>query len=113
MVLDALNEVDSDSRAEMLEEIVVVGGSAHLDGLGDRLEEDLKARQSQLQSWIGLLVICYLCCSGVGAALLSPPLRGWVSEVLPCCFCSCSSWSYVWLWCTSRRNTCMFFFFHL
>lgn len=44
MVLDALNELDSDTRAEMLEDIVVVGGSAHLDGLGDRLEEDLKVR---------------------------------------------------------------------
>lgn len=46
VVLDAVNEVDSTSRAEMLEDIVVVGGSAHLDGLGDRLEEDLKVQYS-------------------------------------------------------------------
>eukprot|EP00903_Cladosiphon_okamuranus_P005875 g5811.t1 len=50
VVLDALNELDADSRAEMLEDIVVVGGSAHLDGLGDRLEEDLKAL---LPEWMG------------------------------------------------------------
>lgn len=42
VVFDSLSELDSDSRAEMLEDIVLVGGSAHLDGLGDRLEEDLK-----------------------------------------------------------------------
>lgn len=41
-VLDALSEVDSDTKAQMLEGIVLVGGSARLEGLGDRLEEELK-----------------------------------------------------------------------
>lgn len=44
VIFDALSELDSDSRAEMLEDIVLVGGSAYLDGLGDRLEEDLKVQ---------------------------------------------------------------------
>ncbi|CAM9444507.1 unnamed protein product, partial [Hapterophycus canaliculatus] len=44
VVLDALSEVDSDTKAQMLEGIVLVGGSARLEGLGDRLEEELKVR---------------------------------------------------------------------
>lgn len=68
--MDALNELDSDSRAEMLEDIVVVGGSAHLDGLGDRLEEDLKvgAGTSKL-ALVLVLAVVPLCCCGVGAEL--------------------------------------------
>ncbi|CAM9953871.1 unnamed protein product [Ectocarpus sp. 4 AP-2014] len=49
VVLDALAELDSDTKAEMLDDIVVVGGSARMDGLGDRLEEDLKA---MLPEWM-------------------------------------------------------------
>ncbi|CAM9448901.1 unnamed protein product, partial [Ectocarpus fasciculatus] len=49
VVLDALAELDSDTKADMLEDIVVVGGSARMDGLGDRLEEDLKA---MLPEWM-------------------------------------------------------------
>ncbi|CBJ28578.1 TiTiN family member (ttn-1) [Ectocarpus siliculosus] len=48
-VLDALAELDSDTKADMLDDIVVVGGSARMDGLGDRLEEDLKA---MLPEWM-------------------------------------------------------------
>lgn len=42
-MLDAVSVFDSDTRAEMLDDIVVVGGSASLNGLGERLEEELKA----------------------------------------------------------------------
>ena len=41
--MDALTCVDTDTMAEMLGDVVVVGGSAALEGLGDRLEEELKA----------------------------------------------------------------------
>ena len=80
VVLDALNELDSDTRAEMLEDIVVVGGSAHLDGLGDRLEEDLKVRADYSSSTESTLVLlrggtavcrrCCCCCTWCGVALL-------------------------------------------
>ncbi|CAB1098274.1 unnamed protein product [Ectocarpus sp. CCAP 1310/34] len=49
VVLDALAELDSDTKADMLDDIVLVGGSARMDGLGDRLEEDLKA---MLPEWM-------------------------------------------------------------
>lgn len=42
VIVDALSAVDADSRASMLADVVVVGGSAALVGLGDRLEEELK-----------------------------------------------------------------------
>ncbi|CAN0264188.1 unnamed protein product, partial [Ascophyllum nodosum] len=35
--------MDTDTMAEMLGDVVVVGGSAAFEGLGDRLEEELKA----------------------------------------------------------------------
>ena len=41
--MDALVCMDTDTMAEMLGDVVVVGGSAAFEGLGDRLEEELKA----------------------------------------------------------------------
>ena len=43
VVMDALSSMDRDTMAEMLGDVVVVGGSATFEGLGDRLEEELKA----------------------------------------------------------------------
>ena len=43
VVVDALSSMDTDTMAEMLGDVVVVGGSAAFEGLGDRLEEELKA----------------------------------------------------------------------
>ncbi|CAN0428899.1 unnamed protein product, partial [Ascophyllum nodosum] len=43
VLMDALVCMDTDTMAEMLGDVVVVGGSAAFEGLGDRLEEELKA----------------------------------------------------------------------
>lgn len=42
VIVDALPDLDADMRAAMLEDVVVVGGSAVLESFSDRLEEDLK-----------------------------------------------------------------------
>ena len=43
VVMDAVAQMDSDTRADMLADVVVVGGSASIKGLGHRLEKELKA----------------------------------------------------------------------
>ena len=41
--MDAIAQVDSDTRADMLGDVVIVGGPASIEGLGQRLEKELKA----------------------------------------------------------------------
>ena len=49
-MVDALSTQDHDSKTLMLGDVVVVGGSAGFEGLGMRLEKDLK---KLLPKWLG------------------------------------------------------------
>ena len=50
VVLDALSTQDHETKTLMLGDVVVVGGSAGFEGLGKRLEKDLK---KMLPKWLG------------------------------------------------------------